>query len=61
MGYSITVTVKDVEDAKRLANMLAEIVEGATGKKSTIHIYDKTKALKKQEQDKSNINRKLLR
>lgn len=61
MAYNITITVKNSKDIKKLANLVAELVEQATGQRAILRIHDRSKALGKQEQEKLAIQRKLLK
>ncbi len=61
MGWNINITAKNVGDLKQLANILSELVENATGQRANVRLHDKTKLLKKREQESLDINRKLLK
>jgi len=59
--YNITIVVKNVQDIKRISNMISELVENATGQKVNIYLHDKTKLFAKRKDEIETINRKLLK
>ena len=61
MAYNIIVTLKDAKDIKKVSNLIAELVENATGQRAVLHVHDRNKSMKKSEAEKIGIQEKLLK
>ena len=61
MAYNIGIRVKNVKDIQALANVIAQIVESATGQRAIVNIQDTRALVTKQDLQKKNIFKKLSR
>jgi hypothetical protein len=61
MAYNISVNIKNVKNPRALADLIAQIVESATGERATVNLYDKSEAIQKQNKLKQNTFKKLLK
>lgn len=61
MPYTVNIVVKDSDDIKKIANIVAEIVENATGGRVSIRINNRSAAIKQKKQEQLDIQGKLLK
>lgn len=61
MGYNILITVRGSDDPRLIANMVAEIVEGATGQKCNVQVNNKKPMMDRKRKSLQETNRKLMR
>jgi len=60
MAYNVEVRIQSDKDANNLANMIAQLVESATGDRCTVSVMDRRKTNKNNQKEMDHRQRKLL-